>query len=170
VIDSGLTKPCGVDLIGDRLIVGDYTTGDIRFYDISVNPVAYLGKIGTGAAGLTGIKVGPEGNIWFTNRLTNLVQKVTPSVTTSITAVAKEELLTVYPNPASSQVTIQIPSTVGADAQVSVTDALGRVVLTSELNNRTTINFNTSNWANGVYLLSVQSSTYKESKMIQISK
>jgi hypothetical protein len=168
VVDSGLTKPCGVDLIGDRLIVGDYTTGDIRFYDIGVNPVTYLGKIETGAAGLTGIKVGPEGNIWFTNRLTNLVQKVTPAVTTSLTAVAKEELLTVYPNPASRQVTIQIPSTVGADAQVSVTDALGRVVMTSELNSRTMMNFNTSNWADGVYLLSVQSATYKESKMIQI--
>jgi hypothetical protein len=168
VIDSGLTKPCGVDLIGDRLIVGDYTTGDIRFYDIGVNPVAYLGKIETGAAGLTGIKVGPEGNIWFTNRLTHTVQKVTPAVTTSLLTIIEEELLTVYPNPASDQVTIQIPSTVGADAQVSVTDALGRVVMTSELNSRTTMNFNTSNWADGVYLLSVQSATYKESKMIQI--
>jgi hypothetical protein len=170
VIDTGLTQPSGVDLIGDRLIVGDYTTGDIRFYDIGVNPVAYLGKIETGAAGLTGIKVGPEGNIWFTNRLTNMVQKITPSITTSITSAAKEELLSVYPNPATNQVNIQIPSTVGADAQISVTDALGRIVMTSVLNNRTTMTFNTSTWANGIYLLNVQSATYKESKMIQISK
>lgn len=170
VIDTGLTRPCGIDLIEDRLIVGDYATGDIRFYNISTMPATYLGKIATGAAGLTGIKVGPEGNIWFTNRLTNIVQKIEPSVTTSILTTAKEEVLNIYPNPASSQITVQIPSKVGADAQVSVTDALGRVVMTSELNNRTTMNFNTSNWASGVYLLSVQSTTYKESKVIQIRK
>jgi hypothetical protein len=170
VVDSGLTQPCGVDLIDDRLIVGDYTTGDIRFYDIGVNPVAYLGKIQTGAAGLTGVKIGPEGNIWFTNRLTNMVQKVVPSVTTSTPLTIKEEALTIYPNPASNEVIIEIPSTVGADAQISVTDALGRVIMTSELNNRTKLFFNTSNWTNGMYWLSVQSSTYKESKMIQIRK
>lgn len=170
VVDTGLTKPCGIDLIGNHLIVGDYTTGDIRFYDISVNPATYLGKIETGAAGLTGIKVGPEGNIWFTNRLTNMVQKATPSIATSVAAIEKEEALNVYPNPASSQVTVEIPSNVGADAQVSITDALGRVVMTSQLNNRTIMSFNTSNWANGVYLLNVQSTTYKESKIIQIRK
>jgi hypothetical protein len=170
VVDTGLTRPCGIDLIGNHLIVGDYTTGDIRFYDISVNPATYLGKIETGAAGLTGIKVGPEGNIWFTNRLTNMVQKATPSIATSTLTIVEEEGLIVYPNPASSQVTVQIPSTVGADAQVSITDALGRVVMTSQVNNRTIMSFNTSNWTNGVYLLSVQGATYKESKIIQIRK
>lgn len=170
VIDTGLTRPCGVDLIDDRLIVGDYATGEIRFYDIGVSPVAYLGKIQTGAAGLTGLKIGPEGNIWFANRLTNMVQKVVPSVTTSTPLTIMEEELLVYPNPANSQITIEIPSTVGADAQVSVSDALGRVIMTSELNNRTKLFFNTSQWADGMYWLNVQSATYKESKMIQIRK
>ncbi len=170
VIDTGLARPCGIDLIGNRLIVGDYTTGDIRFYDISVNPVAYLGKISTGAAGLTGLKIGPEGNIWFTNRINHTVQKVVPSVTTSVVKAASEEQLAVYPNPASTSVNVQIPPTVGSDATFMVTDALGRVVMSSQLNNRTTMSFNTSNWANGLYLITVQSASYKESKVLQIRK
>lgn len=169
VIDSGLTRPCGIDLIDDRMIVGDYATGDIRFYDISVNPAVYLGKISTGDVGLTGLKIGPEGNIWFTNRLTDMVQKVAPSVTTNALTI-KEEAFSVYPNPATNQVNVEIPSTVGADAQITVTDALGRVVMTSQLNNRTQMNFNTSNWANGVYLLNIQNTSYNESKVVQIRK
>ena len=63
VVDTGLEQPCGIDIIEDRMIVSDYANGDSRFYDISETPALYLGKIETGDDGITGVKIGPEGNI-----------------------------------------------------------------------------------------------------------
>ncbi|BDS13222.1 T9SS type A sorting domain-containing protein [Aureispira anguillae] len=161
VIDTGLVRPCGIDLVGDRLIVGDYANGDIRIYDISANPATYLGKLSTGAAGLTGIKIGPEGNIWFTNRLTNMVQKITATTTTGLSIQTPDEKMIVYPNPASDQVHVQLPNTINSKASIQIVDALGRVVVSTYCNNKRMLTFNTSTWANGMYWLSVEGDVQK---------
>lgn len=158
VINTGLTRPCGIDLLGNKIIVGDYTTGDILFYDISAMPATHLGTISTGAAGLTGLKIGPEGNIWFTNRLTHEVKKITPSVATNIaTTNVQEENIKVYPNPANKGVTIQFANI--DNHSIQVLDALGRVVLDTQLQQQKQLHLNTSNWENGIYLLKTNQGT-----------
>jgi hypothetical protein len=74
-------QPSGVDIYDDRLIVGDFMNGDIYIYDISgSNPVS-AGTIATGQAGMTGLKIGTDGKIWFTNYTANTVVRIDPSTT-----------------------------------------------------------------------------------------
>lgn len=74
--DNNLTKPCGIEVNENRLFVSDYSTGEIIAYDVSTK--AELGRIQTGAAGIMGIKVGPDGKLWFVDFLSNKVERVDP--------------------------------------------------------------------------------------------
>ena len=168
VIDSGLTRPCGIDIVDDRMIVGDYTTGDIRFYDISVNPASYLGSLSTGSAGLTGLKIGPEGNIWYTNRLTHQVSKIVPSVATDIEVVEGTLDVDVFPNPAEDLLTIRFGDAIDVSALIRISDPLGRTIVETALNTKTQISFNCSEWSQGMYLLTVQNGKENISKIIQV--
>ena len=47
IIDSGLDRPCGIEVIGNRLMVSDYATGEIIIYDMD-NSFVELGRIETG--------------------------------------------------------------------------------------------------------------------------
>jgi len=78
IIDEGLVRPCGIELFENYLLVGDYANGDIVVYDMD-NAFAEVGRIET-SQGLTGIKVGPNGNIWATNRTQNTLIMVEPAL------------------------------------------------------------------------------------------
>jgi len=168
VADTGLTRPCGIDIVDDRMIVGDYTTGDIRFYDISVNPAVYLGKIATGAAGLTGLKIGPDGNIWFTNRLTHEVRKMSPSAITNVGQTVAEQDIKVYPNPADNTINVNLPSGMNSNTDVQIVDALGRVVVRRTSNNNTQLSFDCSDWHQGVYMLTVNAEDKVFTKAVRV--
>lgn len=77
VVDTWTTQPSGIDHIPGRLIVSDHTTGDIRLYDVSGAP-ALLGTISTGHASIMGVKVGPDGRIWYTHYNGNRVVRIDP--------------------------------------------------------------------------------------------
>ena len=78
IIEEGLSQPCGIELFENFLLVGDYANGDIIVYDLN-NEFNEVGRIVTGEAGLTGIKIGPEGNIWATNRTENTLLQLSPA-------------------------------------------------------------------------------------------
>ena len=79
-IDSFLSsQPCGIDLYNGRLIVGDYGNGDITVYDISGSTPSKLGTIATGQVGMAGVKIGPDGKIWFVNNTQNNVIRIDPT-------------------------------------------------------------------------------------------
>ena len=107
IIDS-LTRPSGIELIGNRLLVGDYTTGDISIYDTD-NGFLKLGVISTGQAGLTGIKVGPDGAIWYTNRTQNTLVKVEPGEVTSVEDNQVFAAISISPNPTTGIINITMP-------------------------------------------------------------
>ena len=50
----GLNRPCGIELIDNRLFVSDFETGEIICFDI--NTKSELGRISTGEKGIMGIK------------------------------------------------------------------------------------------------------------------
>ena len=72
IIDSGLERPSGIDIYEDRLIVSDYATGDLIFYDLSVMPVTELGRLSTGNENsIMGIKISPDLKLWYANYASN---------------------------------------------------------------------------------------------------
>jgi hypothetical protein len=81
VADSDLTYPTGLDIYEDRLLISDYANGDIIIYDISQDPVVELGRIETGLNNeIMGLKVSPEGDIWFVCSNANELYQITVSV------------------------------------------------------------------------------------------
>jgi len=80
VLDSFLTsQPCGIDLYNGRLIVGDYNTGAIHVYNITGPSPVKMGTIATGQTGITGLKIGPDGRIWFVNYTSSTVVRINPA-------------------------------------------------------------------------------------------
>ncbi len=80
VLDSfASSQPCGIEVYENRLLVGDFNTGDIHVYDISTVPVK-IGTIATGQAGMMGLKVGSDGKIWFVNETQNTVVRIDPAM------------------------------------------------------------------------------------------
>jgi len=72
----GLNQPCGIDLIANRLFVSDFATGEIICFDINTHKE--LNRINTGIRGITGIKIGPDGKIWYVNASNGELRRVDP--------------------------------------------------------------------------------------------
>ena len=67
VVDS-LPRPVGIEIYGNRLLVGDEQTGRIHVFAIDGKTVRSLGYIQTTATSLHGIVVGPDERIWFVDK------------------------------------------------------------------------------------------------------
>jgi hypothetical protein len=74
--DGNMVQPCGIEIKDTRLFVSDYSNGDIIVFDI--NTKKEIARINTGKAGIMGIKVGPEGKLWYVNATSNEVSRVDP--------------------------------------------------------------------------------------------
>ena len=79
VVDNGLSQPSGIDVIGDYMVISEYSSGDIITYDISTVPATELSRIKTNEPGTQGLVIGPEGKIWYTNSIRNKVVKIEPA-------------------------------------------------------------------------------------------
>ncbi len=70
--------------------------------------------------------------------------------------------MTVYPNPVSNEMQISMNQTFGDDATITVLNALGEIILSSKakgfIAGNRNYSINTSNWAAGVYMVSIKSS------------
>ncbi len=99
VVDAGLVQAAGIDIIEDRMIVSDYSTGEIIVYDISVIPAIEKGRIQTGATGIMGVKIGPEGNIWYVDYDANKLFKLRQSAI----SLDEDQMIEfeVFPNPSA---------------------------------------------------------------------
>ena len=69
----GLQEPVGIAVIGDRLLVGDRSTGLIHVAEITENGISALGTVATEAQELLGITVGPDQQIWYVDRAAGTV-------------------------------------------------------------------------------------------------
>jgi len=159
VVDTGLEQPCGIDIIEDRMIVSDYANGDSRFYDISETPALYLGKIETGDDGITGVKIGPDGNIWYANRLTNEVLKIEPENTLGIIENSFGEGLLVFPNPTGGNFSIDLGNNYKT-VTISMTDLNGKLIQLKTYNDNQVLNLKIDQPI-GVYLLIIESGDKK---------
>lgn len=153
IVSEGLVQPAGIDLIGDHLLVSDHATGDIVIYDKSGTTVEELGRINTGTAGIMGIKVGPDGRIWYVNATTHALVRVEPALGTSVADTPTANTLRIHPNPAADRVFLslmdgQLPATTA----VEVMDGTGRICLRQQ-GLATMSGLDISMLANGTYVL-----------------
>lgn len=111
VISSGLAEPVGIEIVGNRLLVGDRATGLIHVYDASNAKFPRLGSIATGAKELLGITIGPDQRLWFVDRATAKVcrldieaQSELLPVRDVVTATAGDTMTFSYVNADSSAI------------------------------------------------------------------
>lgn len=166
IIDQGLTRPSGIEIIGNRLLVSDYATGDILVYDMD-NNFAALGTIATGQPGITGLKVGPDGAIWYTNRTQNSLRKITPGDVSSTGAPASLAQVRVMPNPTTGMLRVQLPET--SEATLMLSDFTGKQIQrVPHARNGQQLDLGTL--PNGVYLLTIAGEGYSTTRKVILSK
>ncbi len=154
VVDSGLVQPTGIDIIGDKLIVGDYSNGHVIIYDLSGPTAQEMKRIDTGFPGLTGIKIGPEGYIWYVNKLRNELVKVELAGVAIDPVLATNQLL-VYPNPASDKIWIETSNLDLTHAVAQLIDIHGKIVNQFELMVSEKQKLDLGEMPRGVYMLKV---------------
>jgi len=167
VVTTGLIEPSGIDIIENRMIVSDYNTGEVIIYDISSMPATELGRIATGATGIMGVKIGPNGKIWYVDYDANTVNRI-DGATVGIDSEALANELSVYPNPAKDNFAVNLKGVLTGTTIVSVYDATGRLVL-NEVMTSNQLLVNTQEWSNGIYQVRIESaeSTTSEKIIIQ---
>ena len=155
VVTTGLVQPAGIDMIDDRLVVTDYSNGDIIFYDVSSMPATEIGRIETNEPGIMGTVIGPNGKIWYANATLNKIVKIEPS-TIIISGIEENILLDgnrIYPNPVENTLFF---SNYGNSVQIF--DVTGKLVV-SENNNMNSMDV--SKLDNGIYLIEVDGVQFK---------
>jgi hypothetical protein len=125
----GLSKPAGIDIIDNRLIVSEYESGDIIIYDISSMPAVELGRITTGKTSVQGIKIGPDGRIWFVDKNTNAVYRIN---TNQLGLEEKELSYAVYPNPSNGMFNFNFTEVVSGN--IRIIDNMGKVISSRTIN------------------------------------
>ncbi len=148
---TGLSKPAGIDVVGDRMIVSEYQSGEIIIYDISTMPAVELERISTGYSSVQGITVGPAGRIWFVDQNSNGVYKIDSPGFAGTDDVKIKPTFSVYPNPSNG--TINVRSNMEINGTIEVRNIQGQLVHTEAMLKQTTsMNLNA---ASGLYFVSV---------------
>lgn len=168
IIEVGLDRACGIEIMENRLLVSDYGTGDIIIFDMD-NNFEEMGRINTGSPGITGLKVGPTGDIWFTNRILNTLTKVERGDPLS----SEEELLVsnirIAPNPTSGDLFVNIPEFTGNPViDLYLKDVTGQQVMLVK-NASSMQKMELGGLVNGVYLLSIVAGDFVETRRIVVS-
>lgn len=155
IITEGLVEPAGIDIIGNHLLVSDHATGDIVIYDKSGANVVELGRINTGSAGIMGIKVGPDGRIWYVNATTHALVRLDPALNVGIADAPPTNDLRLHPNPATDRLYITFTGAANSGTRtVQVMDAAGRNCL-QQMTNDLRQGIDVSALANGTYVLQI---------------
>ena len=165
IIDSGVEQPCGIEIFENYLLVGDYATGDIIFYDMT-NDFAELGRVATIEPGLTGVKVGPDGNIWYTNRIQNTLMSINAGEPLSTDQINDPLRVSFSPNPSSGKFWINISDVQDfSGVSINIFNATGQEILNQkEVRNNEA--FDLSDFPEGVYFLHVQGEDFYSTKRI----
>jgi hypothetical protein len=131
-ITDGIIRPCGIEMNGTKLLVGDYATGAIHIFETAGGSPVELGQIQTGTDGLAGIKVGPDGKIWYVNYLDNQLVRVEDTVV-GINEVAMIGIV-LYPNPASGTITLSLTPGNTGNKLLQIYDSRGVLSLSAQFN------------------------------------
>ncbi len=171
VVSTGLLQPSGIDVIGNRMIVSDYSNGDIIIYDISGASGIELGRIHTGFPGIQGVKIGPDGKIWFVNQIENKVMRV-DFYPAGISGINDEKNVGLYPNPTKDGIiNLDFSGKLTAEnLTIHVKDVLGREVLVLNSNANSIVKLDLNNEIGGTYFLNIIGENVNITKSLIIQK
>lgn len=149
LVVEGLSKPSGIDVVEDRMIVSEYETGAILIFDISTLPAILLETITTGYSSVQGVKIGPEGKIWFVDYNSNGVYSISPQVSVGV----NEDYVyfNIYPNPSNGLITITSQMDLNL-LRFEIFDVNGRIVHSATLSNSGIIDLDL---ASGLYVINI---------------
>ncbi|MFT5166403.1 MAG: hypothetical protein ACI8P3_001634 [Saprospiraceae bacterium] len=169
IIDAGFDQPCGIEIFENFLLVGDYANGDIIVYDID-NGFEEMGRIPTLEPGLTGIKIGPDGNIWCTNRIQNKLISIQPGAPLSTSNTENQIQINISPNPTTGLVWVNIPDLDYAqNAFIKISTATGQDIHQIE-KIEANQELDLSEFSNGVYLLTIQGNDFTSTRKIVLNR
>ena len=168
VIITDFDEACGIEVIGNRLLVSDHASGDIVIYDMD-NDFAEIDRIITGEPGITGIKVGPEGNIWYTNRSLNTVTMVAPGEPVSVDNLEDVYPVSVSPNPTSGLINLNLSGNTDGDLLYYIMNATGQKIMDGQLTN-TFETLDLSRFENGMYFINIYNDTHATTKKVVLNK
>ncbi|MBL7681891.1 MAG: T9SS type A sorting domain-containing protein [Flavipsychrobacter sp.] len=155
IVASGLTSPCGIDYRSGRIVVSDNADGKLYIYDVTTTPATLKGSISTGAPGVMGVKIDNDNRIWFVNRTTKEVIRLENSNVLGVKETVVSDLsFSVYPNPATKTISLNLNSQAKEPFAVTMSDMNGRIVYsgsTSELVHTIDV----SHYTKGIYQIVV---------------
>jgi sugar lactone lactonase YvrE len=128
LVVSDLSKPAGIDVIDNRMIVSEYETGEIIIYDITSVPAVELDRLSTGLNSVQGVKIGPDGKIWFVDGNSDGVYRLDQQFVGL--DEENETAISIYPNPSNGDVNI-FTKTDLQDGKVEIRNAIGELVYSS---------------------------------------
>jgi len=170
-IDS-LDKPSGIAIMGDYLLVSDYGSGEIIFYDRTGIEAVELGRFDTGPSGIMGIEIGPDGKIWCVNTTQNRVYQLdyTP-FTVSANELTNGPVFSVSPNPTSGAFEVRF----GAGQDISnyrlrVMSALGQLVSDQPVSGASSLRVDLSGQPDGYYLVQITDRKGSRTERVLLSR
>ena len=165
IIEDGLEKPCGIEIFAGKLLVSDYANGDIVVYDMSNNFVE-IGRIATQSQGITGIVVGPDGNIWYTNRIDNTLMKAVPGEVTSTNSYDHAQRIRIFPNPSTGKLYIDMSTlTLEGETVITLSNTSGQNLLSFD-DVTSSMQLDLSHFSAGVYFLNIQNESLSIARKI----
>lgn len=168
IIQDSIDRPCGIEIMEDRLLVGDYASGDIYVYDI--NDFQELGRISTGSEGLTGLKIGPNGHIWYTNKLENTVTHIEPGMVSGISDNALAARVNLSPIPTKNTLFVDLTDlSLNGEATIHILDAAGKEVLSTRMQGDQK-ELQLGHLADGTYWLRIQKEGHQMTRKIVLTK
>jgi len=155
-ITEGLDAPSGIDIVENRMIVSNYNTGDINLYDISGPAPILLQIIPTGSNGIMGIKVGPDGLIWFVNSVTDKIMRLAQA-SVSVAELKTKVEFNLSPNPANTFFNVSYSQTQRlTNPKINVCDVSGRLIMTKAMGTNNSVRLETTELSAGVYFLRIE--------------
>ncbi len=76
MFEAGFQQASGIEIKDNRVFISDYKTGDIIAFDIHTKKE--IGRVATGKPGVVGLKLDPEGKLWYVNEKTHEVVRISP--------------------------------------------------------------------------------------------
>ena len=171
IVSEGLIEPVGIDVIEDFMLVSDHATGEIIIYDISSVPAVELKRIQTGRTGLMGIKIGPDGMIWFVDQGEDELVRMN---FTNLVAINERELqnnISVYPNPSNGVFTLNVNAPFqDLEMNFTILNQLGEIIYDNVSSSSYQQQFDISEYPAGAYTLKIASDKDFATKKIILVK
>ncbi len=171
IVSEGLIEPVGIDVIDDYMLVSDHATGEIIFYDITSVPAIELKRLQTERTGLMGIKIGPDGMIWFVDQGEDELVRINITNTVGVHDHVLQNNVVVYPNPSNGIFILNVNALYqNIEMKFTILNNLGEIIYDHVATGGNQQQIDISDYAAGTYTLKIISENGFATKKLVIVK